>query len=136
MVLLLCDQRLLLVMLMQLLLQFLGGCCCRLCLRRGADRLGHECACRSLAAAVVGVVVVVGTVTAALAAALCVTLMALATLLRARLVDACYGVRKTGFRGGKVALRPELAAKREREGGSSVDIHICLCTRREKGDCD
>lgn len=115
MVLLLCDQRLLLVMLMQLLLQFLGGCCRRLCLRRGADRLRHECACRSLAAAVV-VVVVLGTVTAALAAALCVSLMALASLLRARLVDACYGVGKTGFRGGKVTLRPELAAV-ERGGG-------------------
>lgn len=115
MMLLLCDQRLLLVMLMQLLFQFLGGRCRRLRLRRGAQRFVHEgAAWTRLAAVATAAAADANADGAALVTALRVPQLTLASLLRATLVDASDGIGKSGLRGGKVALRPELPASKAR----------------------
>jgi len=100
MMLLLCGHRLLLVVMVQLLLQFLGGGGRRLRLGRGADGLGHEGTGGSLAAR------------AALATALCVPLLPLTALLLAtRRSDASDGIGETGIGGGEITLRPETSAR-------------------------
>lgn len=125
-VLLLCDQRLLLVVLMQLLFQFLCGRCRRLRLRRGAQRFVHEGAgwtrLHAVAIAAAAAAAAAAFAAAALVAALRVPQLALASLLRARLVNTSYGIGESSLRGGKVALRPELAASRSNDQISGTTL--------------
>jgi len=100
MVLLLRGHRLLLMVMVQLLLQFLGGGGRRLRLRRGADGLRHEGTRGPLTARA-----------AALAAALSVSLLPLTPLLlTTRGSDSGDGIGETAIRGGKITLRPETSA--------------------------